>query len=115
MSRAATFLALAASLFMCASNALGDSPPAHLATWGGLGNAPGQFDHPFGVDVDNLGNVYIADQHNYRVQKFTPDGTFQLQWSTGFESFPTGLRIAPSGEVYVVMNHTHIIVRYSVT
>ncbi len=37
------------------------------------GAEPGQFDMPYGIEVDNDGFVYVADTNNHRLQKFTPD------------------------------------------
>ena len=62
-----------------------NTPPA-LAEWGTHGSGPGQFDRPLGIAVDSVGNVYIADERNNRVQKFTTDGGFLTQWGTfGFD------------------------------
>ena len=36
----------------------------------------GSFSLPNGIAVDGAGNVYVADTHNYRIQKFTPEGIF---------------------------------------
>jgi streptogramin lyase len=36
----------------------------------------GQFYQPYGVAVDTSGNVYVADSHNDRIQKFTGYHTF---------------------------------------
>jgi hypothetical protein len=35
---------------------------------------------PGGIAVDEFGNVYVADYGNDRVQKFTSDGQFLVQW-----------------------------------
>ena len=40
------------------------------------GSGDGQFFYPFGIAVDMTGNVYVADSHNNRIQKFDADGTF---------------------------------------
>ena len=38
------------------------------------GSGPGQFDLPWGIDLDKDGLVYIVDWRNDRIQQFTPDG-----------------------------------------
>ena len=43
-----------------------------LATWGGPGRGPGQFDWVHGMAVDTQGAVYAADTYGQRVQKFAP-------------------------------------------
>jgi len=32
------------------------------------------FNHPLGIDVDSIGNVYVADANNHRIRKITPAG-----------------------------------------
>jgi 4-amino-4-deoxy-L-arabinose transferase-like glycosyltransferase/sugar lactone lactonase YvrE len=41
-----------------------------LGEWGSLGVAAGQFRIPVGLVVDQVGNVYVADTRNHRLQKF---------------------------------------------
>ena len=36
----------------------------------------GQFRYPGGVAIDNVGNVYVSDWDNNRIQKFGPNGAF---------------------------------------
>ena len=74
--------------------------------WGGHGSGPGQFDQPQGVGVDALGNVYVSDTNNHRVQVFTNDGSFLAQWGSfgsgpGQFDRPMGIAVAPDGTVYV--------------
>ena len=42
----------------------------------GAGNGNGQFDRPFGIGVDQEGNLYVADTNNHRVQVLSSEGTF---------------------------------------
>jgi DNA-binding beta-propeller fold protein YncE len=44
-----------------------------LSDWGGFGSAAGLFSDPHGIAVDALGDIYIADTNNDRVQKFGID------------------------------------------
>jgi sugar lactone lactonase YvrE len=37
--------------------------------------ASARFNFPFGIAVDNDGNVYVADTFNHKIRKITPDGT----------------------------------------
>ena len=57
------------------------------STWGSSGNNLGQFSHPHGNEVEDENNedvnnvyVYIADQNNDRIQKFSKNGTFIATW-----------------------------------
>src|SRR3954447_20337234 len=44
---------------------------------GGLG---GELNGPTGVTTDAVGNVYVADTTNNRIEKFDPSGGFLLAW-----------------------------------
>lgn len=48
----------------------------YLFEWGTKGNKPGQFNLPHAIDLDNNGNVYVADRQNNRIQVFDPNGKF---------------------------------------
>jgi DNA-binding beta-propeller fold protein YncE len=75
-------------------------------TWGTNGSGDGQFNYPQGIAVDNAGNIYVADNGNKQVQKFTSNGTFVTAWGTeGPEddrfSEPSGIAVDDEGNVYV--------------
>jgi tripartite motif-containing protein 71 len=62
---------------------------------------------PEAVAVDDQGNVYVADQLSYVVQKFTAAGAFETQWGSyggGHGQFGPigGLATDAAGDVYVV-------------
>ena len=42
-----------------------------LGAWGTYGTGNGQFSGPTAVETDASGNIYVADQNNARIQKFT--------------------------------------------
>jgi len=42
----------------------------YLGEWGTVGTGPGQFLNPIGIAVDGLGNVFVADTNNSRIQMF---------------------------------------------
>ncbi|KGL61729.1 peptidyl-alpha-hydroxyglycine alpha-amidating lyase family protein [Polaribacter sp. Hel1_85] len=54
---------------------------AYLFEWGKHGNKRGEFIVPHGIDLDNLGNVYVADRENNRIQKFDTEGNFIADWN----------------------------------
>lgn len=90
-----------------------------LNTWGEYGVAPGQFNEPWDVAVDQLGNVYVADTWNHRIQKFTAEGEYVLSWGrlgqvqaydpagNGLLYGPRGIAIGPNGNVYVADTGNH--------
>jgi hypothetical protein len=79
-------------ILLLATLALSATPasasPLHF---GEPGEGAGQLNQPLGVAVDestaptdsSAGDVYVADEHNNRVDKFGPDGEFLLAWGWG--------------------------------
>jgi DNA-binding beta-propeller fold protein YncE len=66
----------------------------------------GYFRMPYGLAVDLLGFIYVADTHNHRIQQFAPDGRFMRKWGgfgTGDGQFnqPRGIALDPAGNVWV--------------
>ena len=52
----------------------------YLFEWGKFGTDKGAFNIPHGLDLDKLGNVYVADRENNRIQKFDSLGRFISLW-----------------------------------
>jgi hypothetical protein len=48
------------------------------------GTGEGEFNEPYGIATDESGNIYVADKNNNRMQKFSEEGEFILQWSNTF-------------------------------
>ncbi|MEW2513814.1 NHL repeat-containing protein [Streptomyces sp. NPDC046870] len=77
--------------------------------------------HPHGVAVDRQGNLYIADSHNHRVRKVTPNGnitTVAGNGQPGFVSdggpavatklhYPLGVAVDREGNLYIGDAHNH--------
>lgn len=89
------------------------------------GSGPGQFgnprspdyeidDGPWGIAVDDAGNVYVADTWNYRIQKFDADLKFVATWGTNETLFgPRDLAIDSAGNLFVVDTGNKRIVKYT--
>jgi tripartite motif-containing protein 71 len=77
-----------------------------LAHWGTYGSAPGQFNNPIGIAVDQLGEIYVAEEGGVRIQKLSATGQPITQWGTrgsgpGQFNVPYDLALDASGNVYV--------------
>jgi DNA-binding beta-propeller fold protein YncE len=71
-----------------------------------LGTGEGQFNYPQGLAVDTVGNVYVADTFNHRIQVFSGEGIFLGQWGglgtgEGQFNYPQGITVDTMGNVYV--------------
>jgi LysM repeat protein len=113
--RRRAFVALGLSLILIAVPFLCSYSPAtadpgtetyvFVLKWGAVSPA-GQFKYPYGLAVDEGGNVYVADGGNHRIQKFNPDGNFVIKWGSegsGDGQFrdPVGVSVDNQGNVYV--------------
>ncbi|CAH1215405.1 Virginiamycin B lyase [Paenibacillus plantiphilus] len=90
----------------------------YVAQWGSAGDGDGQFNAISGLTVDGAGNVYVADKvtlfdrntmrnvySKNRIQKFSSDGDFLLQWGgdgAADDKFTqlNGLAIDSNGSIY---------------
>jgi peptidylamidoglycolate lyase len=52
----------------------------YLFEWGTKGDQAGQFNVPHAIDLDSVGNVYVADRENSRVQIFDSNGKYLSGW-----------------------------------
>jgi gliding motility-associated-like protein len=104
-----------------------------LAGSGAVGNADGQgsqasFNEPWGLTVDVLGNVYVADTKNNKIRKISPSGLVTTVAGTGnfgitdsnnplAASFgnPTGIAVDQFNDIYVGDHLTHLIRKISST
>jgi DNA-binding beta-propeller fold protein YncE len=76
-----------------------------------LTSARGHFNLPYGVAVNGIGELYVADTHNHRIQWFTPAGKLIKAWgrkgkAPGEFDTPRGLTVDVFGNVWVA-DHTN--------
>ncbi|MEX2313222.1 MAG: HYR domain-containing protein [Nitrosopumilaceae archaeon] len=88
-----------------------------ILAWGesGIGKS-GFFSFPQNIAIDDLGNVYVTDLGNMRVQKFNNDGEFLKSWGssgTGSGQFhsPAGIAVF-NGTVFVVDTQLHNVQKF---
>jgi tripartite motif-containing protein 71 len=84
------------------------------------GNGVGQFISPFWVAIDAVGDVYVSDINNNRIQKFSASGAYLSTWGSegtaeGQFEGPTGIAIDPSGNVYVGDTYNHRVQKFDAT
>ena len=81
-------------------------------SFGSLGNKPGEFNMPWGVEVDPWGFLWVVDWRNDRIQKFTPEGDFVTEIGThgsgnGQFKRPSGVTVDLHGDIYVADRENH--------
>ncbi|CAN5529915.1 hypothetical protein BH11BAC2_BH11BAC2_01140 [soil metagenome] len=70
---------------------------AGTAFLAGANDGPGvtaTFDHPFGIEIDQNGNIIVADEWNNRLRKITPSGTVTTFAGTGTTGSTDGAALA---------------------
>jgi len=70
-----------------------------LGHWGSEGEGEGQFVLPHAIATDANGLVYVADRTKWRVEVFSPEGSFLQQWT--HIGKPFGIFYASDGHFYV--------------
>ncbi len=85
---------------------------------GPLESGDGQFDVPVDVAFDGLGNIYVADYGNARIQKFDSGGNFLLKFGgpgsdDGQFDGPNGIAVDSAGHVYVADDSNDRIQKFS--
>jgi hypothetical protein len=74
-----------------------------VAGGNGTGSATNQFSSPTKVSVDAVGNIYVLDQMNQRVQKWAPGATVGI---TVVNTWAQGMFVDNVGTVYLGKNNS---------
>jgi DNA-binding beta-propeller fold protein YncE len=82
--------------------------------WGRVGVAPGRFSKPRAIAIDARDQLYIVDM-TARIQVFDTEGNYLRGWQTPeyLRGKPTGLTIAPDGNLLVADTHYYRILSYT--
>ena len=83
-----------------------------------LTSREGDFNLPYGVAVNGLGELYVLDTHNHRIQWFTPQGKLIKIWgghgkAPGQFDTPRGITVDVYGNVWVADHTNHRIQKFS--
>ena len=73
---------------------------------------------PVAVAVDETGNLFVADQHNHRIVKFSAEGERLAAWGgygrrPGHFAYPAGIALDKNGNLYVAEKHNYRIQKLS--
>jgi len=79
----------------------------HITKIGKRGTGEGEFNLPLQVATDSIGNLYVVDGGNFRVEVFDKDGAYLRSFGSvgrlpGQFARPKGIAIDPEDNVYVV-------------
>jgi len=93
-----------------------------IAAWGSRGTADGRFRSPDGIAVASspggaVGEVFVLDGENDRVQEFAPGGRFLAKWGVrgdglGELSQPSAIAVGCEGSVYVADTYNNRVQRF---
>ena len=82
-----------------------DADGTYISRFGGTGTGDGEFTTPYGLDVDDLDNVYVVDGTDGgdgRVQKFDNDGTYLLTFESLDLEYAETVVCGDNGYIYVI-------------
>ena len=98
----------------CDEMSSASNTPRVLATFGQTGRGRGEFTYPRAIDITNDGSLFVVDKTG-RIQKLTPEGEFLdcINMPLIETGKPTGLSVAPNGNLYVADTHYHRVIIFS--
>jgi len=76
-----------------------EQPPRFLLEWGKKGTEPGEFHFPIGIAINAADEIFVADNWNHRVQKFSTEGEFLKAFPV--PRSPGGIALDKDGNLYV--------------
>jgi ABC-type Fe3+ transport system permease subunit/DNA-binding beta-propeller fold protein YncE len=109
-------------LIVCLSTLLGcddetglADAPKIVSTFGRTGRGQGEFVYPRAIDITNNDSLFIVDKTG-RIQRLSTEGDFLdvIKMPMTEAGKPTGISVAPNGNLYVADTHYHRIVVFSV-
>ncbi|HVZ66737.1 MAG TPA: SMP-30/gluconolactonase/LRE family protein [Patescibacteria group bacterium] len=72
------------------------------------GSAVGFLNIPLGMTIDSSGNIYVADEHNQRIEEFNSIGLYHQQWKllemwgdSFSQVLPVDVKLGSDGKIYV--------------
>jgi sugar lactone lactonase YvrE len=93
------------------------APSGVVTTFAGSGvagttdgtGAAASFNGPFGIAVDAIGTVYVADRESGRIRKISPTGAVRTLYTASWT--PQGLAVDSNGNLYVSNKSGHAVVK----
>jgi len=108
------FCAVVLGLFGCDNKPRASDSPRILDSFGRTGRGPGQFIYPRAIEIVPDGSFFVVDKTG-RIQRLTASGKFLdvIKMPLIEAGYPTGLSVAPNGNLYVADTHYHRVVIFS--
>ncbi len=76
---------------------------SQVFAFGQEGSGAGYLIDPREISLDASGNIYIADHGDGRVQRFNPQGEYQIGWITSPGDYTFGMDVQRNGTVYSIV------------
>ncbi len=94
------------------------TPFLYQLKWGSPGSGANQLISPAGIATDASDNVYVVDQGNDRIVKYSSSGTYLRQWGgsgagTGQLSLARGIAVDAQGRVFVTDSGNDRVTRFA--
>jgi len=104
----------ATSLTGCDDTQPGSDTPKVLAVFGKTGQGHGEFTYPRAIALADDKSLFVVDKTG-RIQRLSPEGAFLNCFNMPLieKGKPTGLSVAPDGNLYVADTHYHRVVIFS--